>query len=91
MKTNPLAPGLVIIAAVACFNCGRTGRVDTGMATATAKPIGKPIEIKPPLGLPPVPIPADNPVTAETIALGRQPVLRKETLRGQLALVRFLP
>jgi cytochrome c peroxidase len=42
------------------------------MATAGAKPIGKPIEIVPPLGLPPVPIPADNPVTAETVALGRR-------------------
>jgi len=35
-------------------------------------PVGKPIAIKPPLGLPPVPIPADNPPTAETIALGRR-------------------
>lgn len=35
-------------------------------------PAGKPIAIKPPLGLPPVPIPADNPPTAETIALGRR-------------------
>ncbi|MGA9643729.1 MAG: cytochrome c peroxidase [Terriglobales bacterium] len=35
-------------------------------------PIGKPITIQPPLGLPAVPIPADNPPTAETIALGRQ-------------------
>ncbi len=70
---NPLAPGLAIVAAVAVayLGCGKVGRVDTGMATATAKPVGKPIEIKPPLGLPPVPIPADNPVTAETVALGR--------------------
>jgi cytochrome c peroxidase len=35
-------------------------------------PIGKPVEIKAPLGLPPVFIPADNPPTAETIALGRR-------------------
>jgi len=34
-------------------------------------PIGKPVQIKAPLGLPPVPIPPDNPPTAETIALGR--------------------
>jgi cytochrome c peroxidase len=34
-------------------------------------PIGKPIQIKAPLGLPPVPIPADNPPTEETVALGR--------------------
>ena len=37
-----------------------------------AMPIGKTVEIKAPLGLPPVPIPADNPPTAETIALGRR-------------------
>jgi cytochrome c peroxidase len=35
-------------------------------------PIGNPIEIKAPLGLPPVPIPPDNPPTAETVALGRR-------------------
>jgi cytochrome c peroxidase len=35
-------------------------------------PIGQPVHIKAPLGLPPVPIPADNPPTAETIALGRR-------------------
>ncbi len=35
-------------------------------------PVGAVVEIKPPLGLPPVPIPADNPPTAETIALGRK-------------------
>ncbi len=35
-------------------------------------PIGKEVTILTPLGLPPVPIPADNPPTAETIALGRR-------------------
>src|SRR6266850_5713213 len=35
-------------------------------------PIGKPIKIEAPLGLPPVPIPPDNPPTEETIALGRR-------------------
>ncbi len=38
----------------------------------TAVPIGRVVEIKAPLGLPPVPIPADNPPTRETIALGRR-------------------
>lgn len=37
-----------------------------------AMPIGKPVTIKAPLGLPPVPIPPDNPPTAETIQLGRR-------------------
>jgi len=35
-------------------------------------PIGKPLQIKTPLGLPPLPIPADNPPTVETVALGRR-------------------
>ncbi|MFZ0808105.1 MAG: cytochrome c peroxidase [Candidatus Sulfotelmatobacter sp.] len=35
-------------------------------------PIGHPVQIKAPLGLPPVVIPSDNPPTAETIALGRR-------------------
>lgn len=36
------------------------------------KPIGQVVEVKAPLGLPPLPVPPDNPVTAETIALGRK-------------------
>jgi len=32
---------------------------------------GTPMEIKPPLGLPPVPIPADNPMTVEKVELGK--------------------
>lgn len=35
-------------------------------------PIGKPFTVKPPLGLPAVPVPADNPVTAESVELGRK-------------------
>ncbi len=35
-------------------------------------PIGQPVAIHPPLGLPAVPIPANNPPTADTIALGRK-------------------
>jgi cytochrome c peroxidase len=42
------------------------------VASSSSAPIGTPISIQPPLGLPPVPIPADNPPTAETIALGRR-------------------
>ena len=37
-----------------------------------AIPIGQTVSIDVPLGLPPVPIPADNPPTAETIVLGRK-------------------
>jgi cytochrome c peroxidase len=39
---------------------------------AHEQPIGTVVAIQAPLGLPPVPIPADNPPTAETIALGRK-------------------
>jgi cytochrome c peroxidase len=37
-----------------------------------AKPIGQPVDIKAPLGLPPVPVPSGNPVTADAVALGRK-------------------
>lgn len=44
----------------------------TAPPSGPVTPIGKIVEIEVPLGLPPVPIPADNPPTAETIALGRR-------------------
>ena len=37
-----------------------------------AIPIGEPVDLVSPLGLPPIPIPGDNPATAETIELGRR-------------------
>jgi cytochrome c peroxidase len=37
-----------------------------------AKPVGAAVALAAPLGLPPVPVPADNPPTADTIALGRR-------------------
>lgn len=39
---------------------------------AAVMPAGTRLQIKTPLGLPPVPVPADNPPTAETVALGRR-------------------
>ena len=47
-------------------------RVAEPRSNAKAFPIGKPVQIPAPLGLPPVTFPADNPPTAETIALGRK-------------------
>jgi cytochrome c peroxidase len=45
----------------------------TGCKTpGSASPIGPVEEIEAPLGLPPVPVPRDNPPTAQTITLGRQ-------------------
>jgi cytochrome c peroxidase len=47
-----------------------------------AVPRGKPIQIQIPLGLPPLPIPQDNPPTEETVALGKKlffdPVLSRD-------------
>jgi len=43
-----------------------------GGIESSVRPVGKPVTIKAPIGLPPVPIPPDNPPTAETIALGRR-------------------
>lgn len=39
---------------------------------SSVMPAGKPLLIKVPLGLPPVPVPPDNPPTAETVSLGRR-------------------
>jgi cytochrome c peroxidase len=55
---------IILIAAFALLSAGQK--------TSGVMPIGQPVHIKAPLGLPPVPIPADNPPTAETIALGRR-------------------
>jgi cytochrome c peroxidase len=54
-----LIAGLLVV----CVGC---------KTAANEKPIGMVVDIKAPLGLPPVPIPADNPPTVQTIALGRK-------------------
>ncbi len=58
----------VLIVAIALLASSCNGR----KPEAAAHPIGTPVAIHAPLGLPQVPIPADNPPTAETIALGRR-------------------
>ncbi len=47
-------------------------RVRPAAPAGGSMPAGKPVTIPAPLGLPPVPFPADNPPTAETIALGHR-------------------
>jgi len=47
-------------------------RAQSAPSGSVIMPFGKLVEIKAPLGLPPVPIPPDNPPTEETIALGRR-------------------
>ncbi len=54
-------PALLAISAV----LGCRAKVDD-------RPVGPPIQIQAPLGLPPVPIPADDPPTANAVALGRK-------------------
>jgi cytochrome c peroxidase len=62
MRRHVVALSLLPAAAAAC-----------GCKTAVPdKPLGPAIEIAAPLGLPPVPIPADNPPTANAVALGRR-------------------
>jgi cytochrome c peroxidase len=51
---------------------GWVGAVRLQAQNSPLMPIGKPVQIVAPLGLPPVPIPKDNPPTVETIALGRR-------------------
>jgi cytochrome c peroxidase len=47
-------------------------------APAPARPLGTVVALPVPLGLPPVPISADNPPTAEAIALGRRLYFEKQ-------------
>lgn len=70
----------VIVAAIGVFVAAGVAEVPFRARTRPspipaqrpAVPIGQPVAIPTPLGLPPVPIPADNPPTKETIALGRR-------------------
>jgi cytochrome c peroxidase len=39
---------------------------------AAERPLGQAVTIEAPLGLPPLPVPADNPPTVETVALGKK-------------------
>jgi cytochrome c peroxidase len=66
-----IIPAVIVLSWSACSTAPEQPK-ETKQAAAPAKPIGPAIEIKAPLGLPPVPVPADNPPTAETIALGRR-------------------
>ena len=65
---------LVALIAVGLWYYGphRATSPEPAAPVAVAHPIGAAITITPPLGLPPVRVPRDNPPTAETIALGRR-------------------
>jgi len=68
-------PTILALAAVCCLGVAavyarhRTGAAEDGASPERA--VGKLIAIQAPLGLPPVPVPGNDPVTAEKVALGR--------------------
>ena len=57
----------ILLLACVLFACGKQKN-----AEIPARPVGAALAIKAPLGLPPLPLPADNPLTADAIALGRK-------------------
>lgn len=59
-------PAAVVAFLALCIGCKTSGN------SSNATPVGQVVAIKAPLGLPLVPIPSDNPPTAEAIALGRR-------------------
>jgi cytochrome c peroxidase len=63
-----LAAGIAVFLLISCSQKPEAAKV----AEAPAVPQGDPLEIKAPLGLPPVPVPADNRPTVQTVALGRR-------------------
>ena len=63
-----LLPGAVIVAMwSAC-----AGEKQSAKKIAPARPVGAVIQVRLQLGLPPVPVPESNPLTAETVDLGRR-------------------
>jgi cytochrome c peroxidase len=69
MRVDFFLVALEIALVMVAGGCGQIG-VDSD--SSAAQPIGTVVKIQTPLGLPPVPTPAGNPETAETIALGRR-------------------
>jgi cytochrome c peroxidase len=67
-----ISAAAVLIVAAVHWSVAPSAVSAADQPAAAVKPIGKPLMIRPPLGLPAVPIPADNPPTAETVALGRR-------------------
>ena len=63
-----LVSGLIL----SIFLMAGCGSSEPEVPAGPAIPIGQTVSIDVPLGLPAVPIPADNPPTVETIALGRK-------------------
>lgn len=66
--------GAMFLFVLLCASCTRQKSGDPGeISLKRTKPVGTPLELTdPPLGLPVVPVPTDNPPTPETVALGRK-------------------
>lgn len=62
----------VVLGCAAVFLFLRKEKTAKNVAPTILFPVGPTVHIPAPLGLPAVPVPADNPPTAETIALGRR-------------------
>ncbi|QHN03523.1 c-type cytochrome [Granulicella sp. WH15] len=69
--TEPTQPGISRSILVLRVCAALSLALIIGCKPVSDHPIGTPVTIKAPLGLPPVPIPPGNPPTADTIALGR--------------------
>ena len=69
MKSTSLSTTTLFALVLVLGNCGPT---EPEMAEGPVMPIGETIMIEAPLGLPPVPIPENNPPTAGTIEVGRK-------------------
>lgn len=67
-----IAIALVIIALSNRITVRASDQSAADQQPAAVMPMGRPLQIKAPLGLPPVPIPVDNPPTAATVSLGRK-------------------
>jgi cytochrome c peroxidase len=68
MRAQTILAGLMILVMPACTRPG----AKLEKPELSAKPVGQIVHLKAPLGLPPVPAPAENPPTRETIALGEK-------------------
>ena len=67
-RLSALVLGALLFAAVAYIPVF----AQSAAQTQPVMPVGKTVQIQAPHGLPPIPVPADNPLTEETIALGRR-------------------
>ena len=72
MKIPSKLHSLCSIVLVALFFALVAVQPASAQTASTVMPIGKRVEIEAPLGLPPLPVPDDNPLTEDSIALGRR-------------------